>query len=144
MIGLFRIFFNFLRRPDKREHGRLKAESELRWKELQEERGAFVYEEDGFSYPFENGTSQIRWAEVERVIGYTLDLFTVDEICLELHVRDRAIRFTESTPGWYPFLDRLRTVFPVIRENWDWGVAKPPFATNYTVLYEREDAGLFG
>jgi len=131
-------------RRDKKEDVRLKADSELRWKKLQEDVGAFVYEEDGFSYPFENGASQIRWLEVERVIGYTLDLFTVDEICLELHVRDRAIRFSESTPGWYHFLDRLRTVFPVIRENWDWEVAMPAFGRNYTVLYERENAGLYG
>ena len=144
MIRLFRIFFKSSRRSDKKADERLKADSALRWKKLQEERGAFDYDADGFSYPFENGASQIRWSEVERVIGYKLDLFTVDEICLELHVGDRAIRFSESTPGWYQFLDRLRTVFPVIRENWDWEVAMPAFTGNYTVLYERENADLYG
>jgi hypothetical protein len=79
---------------------------------------------------------------VDRIVGYKLDLFTVDEICIELHIGDRAVRFNESTPGWYQLLERLRRVFPSIPEGWDWDVTLPAFATNYTVLYEREGGEL--
>jgi hypothetical protein len=79
---------------------------------------------------------------VDRIVAYKLDLFAVDEICVELHIGDRAVRFTESTPGWYQFLERLRKVFPSIPDGWDWDVARPAFATNYTVLYEREGGEL--
>ncbi|HLZ86469.1 MAG TPA: hypothetical protein VKQ52_04500, partial [Puia sp.] len=41
-------------------------------------------------------------------------------------------------------LDRIKMVFPAIPDGWDWDVAMPPFATNYTVLYEREARGLPG
>lgn len=119
-----------------------KEKARLRWEQLQEEIGAFDYEEGGFSYPFENGASVVRWAEVDRIVGYRLDLMTVDEICIELHIGDRAIRFIESTPGWYQFMKRLKAIFPAIPNGWDWDVVKRPFAANYTVLYEREGGDL--
>ena len=113
------------------------AEAKVRWQRMQEDVGAFEYDAEGFSYPFENGTSMIRWAEVDRIVGYKLDMFTVDEICIELHVGDRAIRFSESTAGWYQFQERLRNVFPDIRKDWELDVAMPAFETIYIVLYER-------
>lgn len=119
-------------------------EAKRRWEQRQGEVGAFDYDEEGFSYPFETGTSVVRWTEVDRIVGYKLDLFTTDEICIELQVGDRAIRFSESTPGWFQFLGRLKSVFPSIPDGWDWDVAKPSFATNYMVLYEREGGDLPG
>jgi hypothetical protein len=142
IMGLLETILSLFGRHGKKPES--EEEAKLRWQQKQEEMGAFEYDAEGFSYPFESGTSLVRWAEVDRIVGYRLDLFTIDEMCLELHVKDRAIRFSESTPGWYRFLGELRTVFPVIRENWDWEVTIPPFATNYTVLYERKDGGLFG
>lgn len=123
---------------------RSEQEAKLRWQRLQGEIGSFDYDEEGFSYPFETGTSVVRWREVDRIVGYKLDLFTADEVCIELHVGDRAIRFSESTPGWYQFLGRLKKVFPAIPDGWDWDVARQAFAANYTVLYEREGGDLPG
>jgi hypothetical protein len=119
-------------------------EARRRWLQLQGEVGAFDYDEEGFSYPFETGTSVVRWAEVDRIVGYKMDLFTLDEICVELLVGDRAIRFSESTPGWYPFLTRLKSVFPSIPNGWDWDVMMPALTGNYTVLYERKSFRLPG
>jgi len=123
---------------------RSEEEARLRWQRLQEEIGSFDYDEEGFSYPFETGTTVVRWADVDRIVGYKLDLFAGDELCIELHIGDRAIRFIESTPGWYQFLGRLKGVFPAIPDGWDWDVARPAFAANYTVLYEREGGDLPG
>lgn len=121
---------------------RSEEEAKLRWQQLQGEVGSFDYDEEGFSYPFETGTSVVRWKEVDRIAGYKLDLFTADELCIELHVGDRAIRFSESTPGWYQLLERLKKVFPAIPEGWDWDVTRQASAANYTVLYEREGGDL--
>jgi len=112
-------------------------DAKQRWQRLQDDIGAFEYEEQCFHYPFENGASVIHWADVNRIVGYKLDLMTTDEICLELHIGDRAVRFSESTPGWYQFLDRLQVVFPTIPRGWDLDIIQPPMATNYTFLYER-------
>ncbi len=120
----------------------MKAESAVRWKRLQEDIGPFVYEEDGFSYPFASGYGKIRWAEVDRIVGYKADLLTTDEIYLGIYCKEWYCQFSESTPGWYPFIDRLKLAFPAIPDGWDWDVAMPPFATNFTVLYERNGRGL--
>jgi len=120
----------------------MSEEVRLRWEQLQNDIGAFDYDEGGFSYPFESGSSVVQWAEVDRIVGYKLDLFTTDEICLELHVGDRVIRFSESTRGWYQFMKRLKVIFPGIPNGWDWDVVKRPFASNYTVLFEREGGDL--
>lgn len=140
-MGLLDTILYLFRRPRKKP-SQLSEEAKLRFGKLQNDIGAFDYDEGGFSYPFESGTSLIRWPDVNRIIGYKLDLFTTDEICIELHVGDRAIRFSESTPGWYQFVARLQKVFPTIPKGWDMDIMVPPFATNYTVLFEREGGDL--
>jgi len=126
----------------RRQPAQLSEEARLRFEKRQQDLGAFDYAAEGFSYPFENGASLTLWADVDRIIGYRLDLFTEDEVCVELHVRDRAIRFSESTPGWYQFLARLQEKFPAIPKGWELTIMQPPFAPNYTFLYEREGGSL--
>ena len=144
MIFLRRLWWGLAAIFGFRPRGRSKSneEARLRWERRQAEIGAFDYDEEGFYFPFEGGGGLVRWAEVDRIVAYKLDVFASDEICVELHVDDRAIRFAESTPGWYQFLERLRKVFPGVPEGWDWDVARPSFAFNYTFLYEREGGEL--
>jgi hypothetical protein len=101
--------------------------------------GEFVYEEDGFIYVLRRGIEKIHWASIERLAAYKLDLMTMDEVCLDIIWDGRKLMITEETPGWYVFIEKLNATFPYIPEDWDWAVVKPPFATNWTVLYERED-----
>ncbi len=115
------------------------VEKNLRWRRLQDDVGQFIYEDDGFRYPFKDHDEKLNWADVERITGYKMDLMTTDEICMEIFSGDWKYSFSESTPGWYQLLVKLKIVFPSIPDNWDGKIMLPPFATNFTVLYERED-----
>lgn len=134
--------FVFYFRRRKKQPAQLSEDARLRFEKLQQDPGAFEYEAEGFSYPFESGATLTLWADVDRIVGYKLDLFTVDEICVELHVGDRAIRFSESTPGWYRFLARLQEKFPMIPKGWDLTIMQPLSTPNYTFLYERDGGRL--
>jgi hypothetical protein len=67
---------------------------------------------------------------------------TTDEICLDISTNGWKITYSESVPGWYQFVAKLKQAFPAIPDNWDGQIMQPPFATNYTVLYEREERGM--
>ena len=113
------------------------AERLLRQKQLLEDQGGFRYEEDGFSYSFKDGVEKISWADIQKIIGYKVDLFTIDEIRLDIFWKDWKWTITEDTPGWYQFLAKLKEIFPAIPDNWDDQITHPPFATSSIVLYER-------
>jgi len=104
---------------------------------LREDKGGFIFEADGFRYPFKEGLDKFNWSDVERIVAYKLDRMTTDEICLDIVANDWQATYTEMTPGWYQFLEKLESVFPTIPADWDAKIALPPFATNYTVLWER-------
>jgi hypothetical protein len=104
---------------------------------LRDDRGSFIFEADGFSYPFKEGLDKFNWSEVERIVAYKLDRMTTDEICLDIVADGWQATYTEMTPGWYQFLEKLESVFPTIPADWDAKIALPAFARNYTVLWER-------
>jgi hypothetical protein len=137
-MSFYRKITSFLR-PSSDAVSSKNAKGSLRWQKLQEDLGKFVYEGDGFTYPFNKQISKLRWADIERLVVYKLDLFATDEICLNIFSDGRKITWSESTPGWYQFIAKLQLIFPAIPDNWDGKIVKPPFAANYTVLYERED-----
>ena len=115
------------------------AEKSLLRQQLREEMGQFIYEEDGFRYPFKEHDDKLKWSSVERIVAYKLDLVATDEICLDILSDGWKITYTESLAGWYVLLAKLKEAFPAIPDNWYVQVMHSPFATNYTVLYERED-----
>jgi hypothetical protein len=137
-MGYFRKI-TALVQPSKGTVSFAEAEQALHWQRLQEDLGEFVYEEDGFSYPFKEHAGKLPWSEIERIVAYKLDQMTTDEICLDISTNGWKITYSESVPGWYQFVAKLKQAFPAIPDNWDGQIMQPPFATNYTVLYEREE-----
>jgi len=117
----------------------LSEEAKQRWHRLEVDPGKFVYQEDGFTYPFNDGVTKIKWTDIERISAYKADRFTYDEICMEITSGGLTWTLNEDTPGWYQLLKRLADVFPSIPKEWDWDIVQPAFATNYIILYERED-----
>ena len=109
------------------------------WQRRQIDPGNFVYEADGFTYTFDDSIQVVKWAEIERIVAYKADRYAYDEICMKITWGGLAWTLTEETPGWYELLRRLAEAFPSIPKRWDIEITKPPFATNYTILYERED-----
>ena len=46
---------------------------------------------------------------------------------------------TEETAGWPIFIERLKEQFPTVDEDWNINIAHAAFATNLTLLYDREN-----
>jgi hypothetical protein len=99
--------------------------------------GRFVFEPDGFYYPFKKHVEKLNYVDIDRIVAYKLDLFTTDEICMDIFSGDWIITFSESLSGWHRLLENLSAAFPTIPENWDNQIMFPAFATNYTILFER-------
>ena len=142
IVGTSLIIGAILKEKKNRIPKRPPEDPNLRWQRLQADMGKFIYEEEGIVYPFTDGTQKIKWTEIERIAGYKADLMTTDEIRMDIQWKGLSWTLTEETPGWYQLLKRLAVAFPSIPEGWDWDIVQPPFATNYTVLYEREDCVL--
>jgi len=114
------------------------AERALRREQKRQDPGAFTYEEDGFFYAFMTETRKINWAAIERIVAYKQDLITEDQICLDITYEDWVTTFTEETPGWYLFLEKIATVFPGIPPDWDTVLMQTPSDAHLIVLYERD------
>jgi len=104
------------------------AEKLFRLKKLQEDLGKFEYGEEGFIYRFEEGAEEIKWSELYRIVGYRAD----QQACMDLYWKDWKLGLSESTPGWYMFLVKLKQVFPGMPDSWEGGEGK-------RMLYEREE-----
>lgn len=98
----------------------------------------FTFSEQGFSYILNNNMQKINWLDVELITSYKLDLFTTDEICVDIIFKEGKLTFPESSPGWYQLFTKLKEQFPSISKNFPSQIMQPPFATNYTVLFERD------
>jgi hypothetical protein len=87
----------------------------------------------------ENRTA-IHWSEIKAVYAYKRDCFAVDQINLALEFEDgTSIQISENDEGYTEFLKALPTGidgFPAEQEWWE-KVALPPFATNWTCLFQR-------
>ena len=83
---------------------------------------------------------RFKWAELQEIVAFKVDGFTVDHICLGfrdgagslLHVTD------EDTPGWRELNDELAARYGVVFESWFASVAFPAFKENWTVLWTRK------
>ncbi len=111
-----------------------KAEFEKRYAD----EGIFSYTEAGFTISFDSKPTSIQWNEIDTLLAYKKDLLATDEICLDMHWRGQMIRISESTNGWYQFLERLPKIFPGIKQSWNFDIIHPAFATNLTLLFDRK------
>ncbi len=104
----------------------------------QENLGFFEYNDKGFSLTDYKVVTQYNWSDIETIFGFKEDQMTTDEICLDIFFNNKSsIRLTESTLGWYQFNKRLTKAFPTIPENWDGEIMLPAFATNITLLFDK-------
>ncbi|HEY4285954.1 MAG TPA: hypothetical protein VGN00_02535 [Puia sp.] len=138
-MGLIRRLDNWFTRKQDDAAPYSEAEKALEEKRRQEDPGKFTYGEDGFTYAFPDGPEFVCWSEIQRIATYKVDRMTFDEICLDIFWNDWKLTITEDTPGWGQLVIKLKGAFPTIPEDWFERVMQPAFATNYTVLYEREE-----
>ena len=106
--------------------------------EFQYRTGIFDYDEKGFEITNEQIIKYYNWRDIETVYGYKIDLITYDEICMDVFTNDNEkFTITESTDGWFQFIDRLSKNINSIKINWYIDIAQPPFEQNLTLLYDR-------
>ena len=101
--------------------------------------GVFQYDQEGFSISYEDFIKRINWADITQLNAYKVDLFTTDRVDLEIVYGDKAFSINEELPGWYQFVIKTKEIFPTIPKDWDTKIIHPPFETNYTTIYKRED-----
>jgi len=105
---------------------------ELRYRDL----GVFEYEKDGFNFTGGDQPVFCRWADIEAIFVYKKDLFTFDQLNMEIFLKnDPPIRLTEETNGWYQFIIKLKEVFPAIDQEFEVKLMFPPFETNLSLIY---------
>src|SRR5882757_1198734 len=101
--------------------------------------GTFTYNNLGFVIELDNELHSIKWADIERLQAYKVDLMTTDEICMYITYNNKWIMITEDTSGWYKFIERLQSSLPDITDKWEATVLKSPFEYDLTTIYERAD-----
>ena len=77
-------------------------------------------------------TTEVKWAEVRRVLAFKRDLLLIDLLCLGFETQEGLIEIDEEMDGWDSIIAALPKYLPGIRNIDDWwiSVAKPAFATN--------------
>lgn len=102
--------------------------------------GTIEGDESGFRISGRNA-AVVHWSDVVRVSVYKADRMTWDLICTSFELSDgRRVIVHEELVGWSRLMHDLPRRLAGVAEFNDWwpGVAFPAFATNLTVLWERE------
>jgi len=81
----------------------------------------------------------VNWTAIERLRAYKADMITIDQLRLEICFSNKHVTITEDMPGWYQFVLKTKAIFASIPQDWDINIIQPPFETNLTLLYERDD-----
>ncbi|KGO86680.1 hypothetical protein [Flavobacterium suncheonense] len=111
--------------------------------EIYNDDGIFTFFENSFSIKFENSVDSINWSEINSMIAYKMDLYTTDLICLEIYCSNNLnFKINEETPGWFRFIENSKKMLPNITENWESSIVLPAFATNLTLIYDKENRNL--
>ena len=97
--------------------------------------GDFTYSDEGFEIVLESSREKVRWASIERIIAYKVDLFTTDLICLDIEFNGKKLTISEEVPGWFQFIKKVSSTLSGIPKNWEIQVANPPFQANCTTIY---------
>jgi len=109
------------------------------FKHLYNTKGLFEYDDTGFQF-FNNGQlSKVKWESITQMVGFKIDLLTIDEICLHIEIqKSENLEISESTKGWFQFLKKIKEQFPSINKTWEIDIANPAFERNETVIYQKK------
>jgi len=101
--------------------------------------GVFTYNDNGFDFTEKGQTYSFLWADIQSIFGYKRDLYTVDELNLDVFAANNfRLHLTEEIPGWYQFIDKIKQTFPTIDKEFEVSLMFPPFATNMTLVYDSK------
>jgi hypothetical protein len=105
--------------------------------------GDFSYNETGFCVDLNCEVEKYLWQEIKSIIAYKRDDYTVDTICLDIYFQNKScLTITENTSGWYQFINYLGKNVLLNDDNWQVKIILPAFATNLTLLYDKQSRTL--
>jgi hypothetical protein len=85
------------------------------------------------------GSSELRWCDVEEVHAYKLDLFATDLICLAFKKSgpEKYYEIHEEMAGYHDLLEVIPGHLPKFNLNWVLDVAFPAFEANHRTVWTR-------
>jgi hypothetical protein len=99
-----------------------------------------VSDEKGFSLFVEGRLVECHsWLDVNRVVAFKRDFFTIDCICLQLDIwlRPDPLEISEDISGFREFMDAMAAHLPGFAKDWWSKTAFPPFEECWNVIYQR-------
>ena len=131
-------YFNPNSRFLPKQKDNYKRLSEEEFMELYNSNGIFSYNLKGFELPINEKPIKIDWNEINKLTAYKTDLLTTDEICLFVQAeKGKQFEITESTKGWFQFIEKTKEQFPSISKTWEIEIANPAFERKESELYNR-------
>ncbi|WP_426490437.1 hypothetical protein [Hymenobacter sp. 102] len=83
------------------------------------------------------------WRNLTAAFGYKIDLYSSDEICLDLFWADAPrLILSESMPQWLAVLAELQKQVPTVPPGWYADISVPAFETKLTLLFEKDGLSL--
>ncbi|MEM1409052.1 MAG: hypothetical protein AAGG59_19865 [Bacteroidota bacterium] len=113
--------------------------TEEEFQEKYSDDGIFTFTFEGFTVELENEKLTVNWNEVESLIGYKIDLYTSDQICLDIFLVDKHFTISEETLGWYKFQEHLKNDLNIENPDWWIDIATPAFEPNYTTVFDHKN-----
>lgn len=92
---------------------------------------------DGFTILARRERVAIPWAAIDSVTAYKRDLYTVDQLCLEIRAGDVQVELTEDMDGFAGFNDALHEALHM-SAAWKLLVLFPAFEANIREIFVRD------
>ena len=97
------------------------------------------YDSIGFTVAFDDVPSAtVRWDQVREIVAFKEDLFSEDNVCFGFRCDDSGLYQSvgEHEVDFEAFSKAVISHFPGFRKDWRNVVIQPPFAENWTVVWE--------
>lgn len=100
-----------------------------------------VITDNGFAIVTAKGTDAVSFAEVSAIVAYKLDELTADLVCCDIVTGagdGKQIRTIHEELLGFDAVMKAFEALPGFDRRWRDAVVLPPFATNRTVVYDRD------
>jgi hypothetical protein len=76
------------------------------------------------------------WLHVQRISGFKRELYAADMVCIAFELSETSIEINEEMDGYDFVIASLPKHFVGLEGEWWAKVVFPPFATNWTTIWE--------
>lgn len=95
------------------------------------------FDSDGFTVHYGRSATTIKWTEISKICVFKTDQITIDRINAQMLCSGGLISIHEQLPGWATFVEKSKLALKLISRNWELDIIQPPFAPNFTIIYEH-------